>query len=126
MSNLNSYWFTNFLIEATELKKTGTSQVQICKQLAAKYKIKAPTLRIRWQRHQEKNKKKENAKSRKTPKGHNVLATEDEAAIVTVLRTASKSNKAIQKTELISFVRKKYKNNDPFWRGDKWLKCFLK
>ena len=89
MSTLTPYWFTNFLIEATELKESGVSQLKICNQLASKYKTNGPALWKRWRRHEDK--KKQNG-GKKFKKSSNVLSDEDEAAIITVLRTASKSN----------------------------------
>ena len=122
MSTLTPYEFTNFLIEAADLKEKGISQLKICKQLAEKYKTNHSALRKRWMRHD--NNKKRSKKIQKTSKC-NVLPVEDEAAIITLLRTACKSNRALQKQELISFVRKRYRNNDSYWRGDKWIKGFL-
>ena len=47
MSTLTPYEFTNFLIEAADLKEKGISQLKICKQLAEKYKTNHSALRKR-------------------------------------------------------------------------------
>lgn len=79
---------------------------------AGEYKLKPLALLQKWRRHDKKSKDAQKKRTRQPKSGRSVLSVEEETAIITVLRTASKSNKALQKAEIIQFVRTKYRNND--------------
>ena len=119
---LTSYNFCKFLLEAKELQAAGEKDRKICEKLCHKYDTSANNLRQRWKLHEQKKKEGQV----KVKPGYNILDSESEASIISVLKSASECNKPMQRREIIEYVRKTYKNNDPDWRGDKWFTKFMK
>ena len=58
--------------------------------------------------------------------GKLILSTEGEAALVTLLKVCSMTNHALRKSDIIDHVRRKHMQGDLTWRGDKWLRIFLR
>ena len=102
-STVNRYRFAEFLIEAEDLRTTGSSMNRICKELQEKYKSKATTLKRRWIRHTKtkveevKNPSKNIKNKFHGKKGKDLLTPEQEASLVTVIKTMAMSNHALSK-----------------------------
>ena len=126
------YEFCQFLVEAEALQKEGHKIKVIVEKLAPKYKVKPSTLRSRWYRHmteKTQNEKTPNVTARlQTVRRHGkwILSAEEETALVTLLKVVAQTNHALKESDVIDYVRYKYVNNSASWRGDKFLKPFLK
>ena len=131
---MNPYSFTKFLVEAEKLKKSnGLSEYKIIKRLAPKYNIKESALKTRWWRYKNSKMKSKNsrpnivARKKQTRKqGKRILTMEEEASLVTLLKVTGRTNCALRKSDIIDYVRKNFMKNKVSFRGDRFIKKFLK
>ena len=129
---MTNYTFSEFMVEAGTLRKEGVSKRKIVKTLATKYGMKENSLISRWRRHL-KAKETCNLRPRVAArlknirvKGKRILSTEEEAALVTLLKVSGRTNHGLRRSDVIEYVGRKYMKGDATWRGDKFLKMFLK
>lgn len=129
---MNRFQFSKFLVDAEELKKEVPSEREVVKILSKKYKVKESSLRSRWWRHVKKEEKYQHRPQIKArlkkirAKGKVILSVTEESALVTLLKVCGRTNHALKKADIIKYVRKRYMNGDITWRGDKFIKKFLK
>lgn len=121
---LTKYNFSQFLVEVERLEKENFTVNSICKRLATKYKSNPEALRKRLRRHRENVKKTQKQKKGRRKKGKNILSTEEEAGLVTLLKAAALSNHAMSKREIKQYVQETYKHAA---KGmNQWLRYFMK
>ena len=132
---MNKYQFSCFLTEAEGLKinQPRLSERKIVKRLSGKYKVNPNTLRVRWRRHtkikEQKSKIRPQIRERlknMRSKGKPILSVEEETSLVTLLKVLAKTNHSLKKSDIIEYIRKKYMKDNKSWRGDKYVKKFLK
>ena len=127
---LNKHQFVAFVVEGEALmKEKSLSRKDVCEMLACKYKTPCTTLYRRWFRHMTQKNETENKRGPKfSSPTKRTLGSIEEAALVTLLKSAGLTNHAITKDDLLAYVDRirNNKSDKYMWNKHNWFSSFMK